>query len=465
MLHCTDARSRILLSALALACALPTTAVVFADTESDQGTTSRIDLARLIELTLSSPRARMARQQTLEAKAVHEQARAARYPKLDLTSFIAPSPDIVCVNDDCTQTTPTEFSIALAGVYGGARVTAVQPIYTFGKLNTISRAAKQAALAAARLEDSVAADLILQSAQAYHGLKLARELTWMLEDGRDKIDKALERLEERIDDGDAPLEDKFRVETLRAEVLAQLTEAKQAEAIALAAIRGLTGDSRIDIDDTPQTSVTYDLGQVDTYLTQARAQRPELNAARAGAQAAEANHEFESAQYWPDLVVIGRAEIWRAQGVDNPPSAFANDPFNRTTAAIALALQWKLDPMSQRARVAKARAQSGKAQALVEVADALTAFDVRSAYSEAANARERMNAAKRGSKSANAWVATVLQAEAIGAAEAKDLADALIAQFTLQARYVSSVYDWNIATVRLRRATGEFKAVSSVGRN
>jgi len=52
----------------------------------------------------------------------------------------------------------------------------------------------------------------------------------------------------------------------------------------------------------------------------------------------------------------------------------------------------------------------------------------------------------------------VLQAEAVGAAEAKDLADAYIAWFQMRARVVSAIFQWNVAGMRVRRAAGEFSA-------
>lgn len=418
----------------------------------------RVDLARLTELARHDPRADMARYQTAAARARHDEARAARYPKVDIVAFVAPSPEIRCENADCTRTTPEDASLALAGVFGGARVSAVQPLYTFGKLDAITRAAAKAATATERLEDSVAGDLTFDAARAYYGLKLARELRWMLEDGLAEIDKALAGLEERIEEGsgEVTIQDKLRVETLRAEVIARLTEARQAENTALAAVHALAGRTDIDVDDEPLEAVEYGLGELASYLASADRQRPDLAAARVGAEAAEAKAEFERAHYWPDLVLYGTVDVARAQGADNPPSAFANDPFNKTSAGVALGLRWSLDPMTQRARTAQARADAARARALAELAATAATYDVRSAYGEAEAARARVDATRDGERSARGWVASVLQADAVGAAEAKDLADAFIAYFTLRARYVTSVYEWNIATVRLRRAAGEF---------
>ena len=74
---------------------------------------------------------------------------------------------------------------------------------------------------------------------------------------------------------------------------------------------------------------------------------------------------------------------------------------------------------------------------------------------EAEVALQQLETAKKGAKSARAWVASVMQADAIGTIDSKDLADAYVAFFQARARLLSTTYEWNIATVRLRRATGD----------
>jgi outer membrane protein TolC len=77
------------------------------------------------------------------------------------------------------------------------------------------------------------------------------------------------------------------------------------------------------------------------------------------------------------------------------------------------------------------------------------------AHARAVEARERLDAARDGEKSARSWVASAVQADAVGAASSKDLGDAYIAYFTLRGRVVESIYAWNVAVLTLRRAIGE----------
>ncbi len=425
------------------------------------GEPTRLTFSQVVDRARANPLARAAHEQTRAAGAQADEAHAARWGKLQVTSFLAPSPRITCDDPTCTSTSPKDVTVNVAGVFGGVRAELTQPLYTFGKLSSISDAAHQAARAAALSEDVVAGNLVELSAKAYYGLKLARELVWMLEDGLDEIDKGQKQLDKSLAEGssEVTIQDKLRLETLRAEVEARLTEAREAEATALAGLRALVGDDTIDIDEDPLEAVTFELAaNPDDYVARAASGRSDLRAARHGARAAAAMADFQRAQWWPDLVVVAGVNFARAQGVDNAPSAFYNDPFNTLGAQLGLALRWTLDPASQRARVHKADADSRRASALVEAANLGATLEVRRAHAKALQAKKRLAATEKGEKAAKGWVASVLQADAIGVISAKDMADALVAYFTLKGRVLQTTFDWNLATISLRRAVGEFTA-------
>ena len=403
----------------------------------------------------------MARDALRAARARLSAARRSILPHIEVTSFLAPSPKINCENPECTITSPHDATVALGGLFAGVDLTVTQPLWTFGKASAGGAAARSGVVAQRHLADAAAGDVVFEAVQAYYGLKLARETLWMLEDGKSEIDDALKQLVERIKQGssDVTVQDRLRVETLRAEVGARLTEARDAEAQALAGIKALAGRTDVDIDEDPLEAVSFTLaGSADAYLSRARTHRPELAAARAGAAAAHQLARLEKNRLWPDLALVATAKAARAGGVDNPPSAFANDPFNTTGVGVGLALKWTIDPLAQVARIRQTRAEADQADDLARAATLATDLEVRQAYSAAAQAHARALAARSGEKSARSWVASVLQAQAIGVADSKDLADAYIAYFTLRTRMLSAIYDFNLAAFRLRRALGEFQA-------
>lgn len=414
----------------------------------------KLTLDQVIDKTLAGPRSKMARGDVDAAAARVGEAKAARLPRIKATVFGTLSPEITCIDPpQCTQTDPRNFKIAFDGVYGGGQIDLIQPVFTFGKLTHAREAAQAGLIAQQALADEAAGDLAVDAARAYWGIKLARELGYMLDDGIEEIDKAIVRMNERTGSDAPSIQDKQRVAVLLAEAKAQRADALAGERQALAGLRALTGIPDADIEDSELTAVAFTLP-----ATISGERRPQARAARYGAIAYDELAELASAYYLPDLAVVAGAVFAKAQGVDDPPTIFANDPYNRAGAAVVLALQWTLEPWNVKARVARARAEATKAHALGELASAGARYDAETALAEAAAARSKLEATETGVKAGRAWVASVLQADAIGAAESKDFADAYLAWFGMRARWAQSAFQWNVAVVRLRRATGEYRA-------
>ena len=127
-------------------------------------------------------------------------------------------------------------------------------------------------------------------------------------------------------------------------------------------------------------------------------------------------------------------------------------------AGVVLGLQWTIEPWNVTARKERARADAHKMHAQSDLAALGARYDAETARAEATAAHAKVDAAGEGEKAARTWLAAVLQNEAIGTAEARDLADAYIAWFQMRARWAQAVFQWNVAVVRLGRATGEFHA-------
>ena len=414
----------------------------------------RLTLAQVIAKALASPRAQMAQGDRDAAAALIDEADAARLPRIKATAYGTLSPEITCDNADCTRTSPQNFAWRFNGVFGSAQLDVTQPLFTFGKITHARRAARAGLDAQKALADEAAGDLAVDAARAYWGLKLARELGYMLDDGIDEITKALAQIDEKTKDApDVSIQDRQRVAVLLAEAKVQRADAQMGETQALAGLRALTSLPDADIDKDELVALEHAVP-----ATASGERRPQALAARAGATAADELSAMAVAQYFPDFALVGSAVIAGAQGADDPPSAFANDPYNRRGIGVVLALQWTLEPWNLKARADRARAVAHKARAQSELAALGASYDAQTALAEVTAARDKVVAAKDGEKAARTWLASVLQAQAIGTGEAKDLADAYIAWFQMRARWATAVVQWNVAVVRLGRASGEFRA-------
>ncbi len=423
---------------------------------AEQGDTNS-ELAGLIERAQKNPLATAAHERTQAAAAQEREIAGRRWATLDATAFVAPSPRVHCENIDCTQTSTRDVSINIAGVAAGVSLSITQPLYTGGKIYYAREAATAAREANSALEDEVSGRVAVLVAKAYYGYLLAQELLWMLEDGAEHIESGRKTLEEKLKEGapDATVQDRFRIQTLQAEVKARMADAVHAKGVALASLHALIGGDAVTLKGGLLEPRSYEFAGEDTALPM----DPRLRAAQQGAKAYVALEKLATRSYVPDIALVGGINVARAQGVDDPPSAFANDPFNRTSGYVALAARWKFAPVVQAARVRRKRAQKREAEAIVEATTRLAQLERKTAVAEAHLAQARLNALKDGERAGRAWVASVLQADAIGAASAKDLADAYLAHFTSRAQVLNSTYAWNLAVVELRRQAGEYFAV------
>jgi outer membrane protein TolC len=417
----------------------------------------RLSLNEALAKARQNPLVRAATEQRRAAEARLAEARGARFPRAEIVSFLAPSPDIQCLNADCTRTDPRDPRFAADGLFAGVRVGLIQPLFTFGKIDAAIDAAGSAAHANDALAAGVVADLALETTRSYYGVGLARELVAMLEDGQEQLSKGKQTLVERLDRGDpdVTIQDRLRLDTFQAEVALRLSEAREGEAMALLALRTLVGDVEADTDAAPLEPVAFSLGDPKGYVARAQSGRHELRAAREGVAALEGASRLEQAKWLPDFLLVGGFNVARAQGVDQTPSAFANDPFNTTTGEVALVMKWSVDPGGQLARVERADSELGRARALLEAANRAGGAAALQAHTHAVEARARLDSAREGEKNARGWVASVIQADAIGTTSAKDLADAYLAYFTLHGRLLQSTYDWNVAVMTLQRAIGQ----------
>src|SRR6185295_6788299 len=323
----------------------------------------KLTLEQVIAKALASPRAAIADSDAAGAAARVDEADAARLPRGKATAFGTISPKIECLDATCTTTSPRNFALEFDGLFGGAQLDITQPLYTFGKISHARRAARAGLDAQRALADEAAGDLAVDAARAYWGVKTARELGGMLDDGIEEIDKALKELGERSGGKgkgkpEISIQDRQRVAVLLAEAKVQRAEAQQAEGEALAGLRALTGVADADLDDAQLAPVERTVPEHPGVE-----RRPQAIAARTGAHAADELAGMATSQYFPDIAIVASGVAAAAQGAQDPPSVFANDPYNRLGLGVVIGLQWTLEPWTVAARVEKARADARKAHA------------------------------------------------------------------------------------------------------
>lgn len=423
-------------------------------------------------------------------------------PKISIKGLFAPSPSIKCTDapgiaGSCVTTSnPNLSGFIIDGVFGRISADLAMPIYTFGKISAAKRAA-EAGVAAAREQGRRAqGDLELQVVRAYWGLKTAREIVYTVCDGRrhilteqariEKKLKAQEAADDADDDEPAPVKappaakkgkqdakpapaqksddddnvvvvtDLQRIKTFLALIDTRLLEAVKLERFTRGSLALLAGvaPEHFDIDEKILHLVDGKLLPVAAYGRLARRHRPEARLLDAAFKARQAALSLEKAQFLPNLLIVASGVVAGAQGVDDPQNAFYSDPFNVLTGGFGLALSWNLDPVQQYGKYRAARARAAALRAQKALALKAIDVDLRQAYEDLREARERLAITQRAQRAVKAWLTATVQNLAAGLAKPSELTDVLPKYFELKLKHVQAIYDVNFGWAKLARSIG-----------
>jgi len=433
----------------------------------------KLTLPQLLEMVRANPGLQATAAAISASEAQVTEAKLNWLPQGDLLSILAPSPNVHCVNpfagtngtgptDPCLETTAPEArltDVSWNRVFTRTEVKLIQPLFDFGKISA-GVAAAEAGVGVSRQKDAGArADLELNVRKAYYGLKFARDVLDMLDEGSGYVDEAQQKLDKDLakGTGNVSVTDKLRMRTVRAELDARILEAKRLQGIARESLRTMLGSEApadLDVDDEEFEPPEVKERPVSYYEELARANRPEIRLLEYAVKAKSALADLERRREYPDLVIIATGTFAYAQTVDDPQNAYFNHYFNSRSAGLAAALRMQLDLGPKIARARKTEAEALEITHRRSEALGGILLEVRKSFAETTEAVSRVAAMDKGQKAGKAWISAVAQNFAVGLAEARDLSDALVAFFGMRTRYLQAVFDLHIARSALARATG-----------
>ncbi len=442
--------------------ALPVPALAEADKKDGKPGPQRYNLRQLVAMARQGyPGVEAARQavKMMEAKAYR--AKWAWLPQAEIKGLVAPAPEVRCLpsEDQCIETTAHELnSLDIAGALLRVTMDAGMPLYTFDKIGAAKRAAaagvdmRRGQLRAA--EDRLAMDV----ARAYWGLKLARELIYTIEEGREHLVKARKIVVQQLedDDEDATLEDKYKLDIAFVEVDSRLLQAKKLERLSKAGLATLTGrrGRPFDIDEKYLEVMPGKLLPLSVYQQLTRKHRPDIDALRAVLRAADAQVDLEVAKFFPNFMLVASAGAGYTSSADEPKNAFMSDPFNFLGAGFGLALSWKWDHVQQYGRLKEARAQAAQARAKRREAVGGIEMELEKAYLDLKGSLDQLALQEKGAKTARKWLTAKSQSMAAGLANTEELKDALTAFFTTELKRLQAIYEVNVGWADLGRVIG-----------
>jgi outer membrane protein TolC len=433
----------------------------------------KLNLQQLLEMARGNPGLQANAAAISASEAQVTEAKLNWLPQGDLLSVLAPSPNIHCQNpfagmagttpsDPCIRTDSPEArltDVSWNRVFTRTEVKLIQPLFDFGKISAGVEAAEAGVMVSRQKEAGARADVELNVRKAYYGLKFAREVIDMLDEGSGYVDDAQKKLDKDLANGtgNVSVTDKLRMRTVRAELDARILEAKRLQGIARESLRTLLGSEAptdIDVDDEEFEPPEVKERAMSYYEDLARANRPEVRMLEYAVKAKSALADLERRREYPDLVLIATGVFAYAQTVDDPQNAYYSHYFNSRSAGLAAALRMQLDLGPKIARARKTEAEALEITHRRSEALGGILLEVRKSYTEANEAASRVTAMDKGQKAGKAWISAVAQNFAVGLAEARDLSDALVAFFGMRTRYLQAVFDLHVARSALTRATG-----------
>lgn len=336
-------------------------------------------------------------------------------------------------------------------------INGLVPLYTFGKIEWVKRAAEaQVRLGEWDLE-KFRQQIRMDVRRAYFGAMFARDARYLIVEVLDRLDKGIEGIRRKIQDGDTSVEDvdRLRLELQRDELRARSSEPDKGETFAMAALRFMTGvQTDFDIPDEPLRRPDVPLAPMASYLTAARLFRPEVNQARAGIAARRAQLELAKARLMPDFGLGLHAGYSIAPNITQQNNAWLPDPFNRFGFGFAFGARWALDLMPAQARVAGAAAWLEEARSLERMALGGTGVEVENAYGTMLEARRREESWDAAERRSKGWIVSTQDAIDLGTKDERSLLEPLRYYIGARIGHLYALMDYNVALSDLARVSG-----------
>jgi len=427
--------------------------------------TTRFDLTGAILQSLeTSPEVNIVASDRDRAAARSELARSSRFGTVfNLQTAHAIAPGISNPNN-----TPSEELYLDADVrndwrdirpFNQIEVDLLQPIYTGGEVSGNIRAARygeDVERARVRGEEGQVA---FRTAELYYGLLLTNELRRVADEAEDVLRQARREIERLLDEGDPDVDsaDEFKLALTEQELKRQRAEVEQQQQTlrsAFARQLGLPGRGTVLPEQEFLQALSFVPREMDDYFAEAMEHRAELSQARAGREARQAQVDVARSAYVPSLFTGIQANYRFAQGRFRQPNPFVSDSFDGRSLRAGLGLQFNLNIFQTRARVEQARADARKVDYQLEAAEQLTLFEVEEAYRRVQSATVALEAEEEALAISRRWLREEQINFDLDFGDTNNLIEAVEASLEQRIRYNEAIRSYNMAILRLHRASG-----------
>jgi outer membrane protein TolC len=409
----------------------------------------------------NSPLLAEARLSLEHARVQHAQARHARFvPGLDVRNVWGPIPKRAAVYQGDVLTSPdTSFSFSNLRYFTDLELNIVQPLFTFGKLSGLSRAAHNAVLADEANLQKTEQEVQLKTRELYWGLVMGKELLVIVQKAREDVDKAETKVRDLLDEGSDEITqtDLYKLELFKYEVMKRQREAVVRYETAQSGLRVF-----LDLDD----AVTLDLASefiepldfrrdsLETYYNLALYHRPEVEQLRAGLNARRALLTVANSEFYPQFFVAGQIKYNYAKDVFDPNNPFVYNPTNFFRPGIVVGFRWNLNFVQVRDKSRLAYVEWKQLEQKESFLLDGIKVQVQTAYLQLNESETNLQDSGRALKASQNWLRSESMKWDIGTGEIKDLIDAYKANTAMESDHLQNIFKLNVAIAKLSQAVG-----------
>ena len=346
------------------------------------------------------------------------------------------------------------------GAFYQVDVGLVQPVYTFGKTASATRAARGGVDVAESGKQVANEQLTFRVVQTYWGLLSAQRGLSLAANLREDYDQLLSRVREELEKPDSDLDDtdllevrilEFDVEKAHRESLA-LTQTARRQ---LALLLGLDDDANFNTADLASPDFLLATGQVDDLSERAERFNPELKKLSAGLAALDAQVDLASSKHYPDVFVRGGFRWGQAGNRTDQTNPFVVDNFNYRSLGGLVGLRWDLDFLGHRNEVQQGEAGRDALDRRRDLLEGKLGAEVAELFAEAQSGFDLLQAAEVSVDAARTWLRVSFDNWDLGIGEIDRLLKAHQAFYRYRAIEIEQEFRYNESLARLALAIGD----------
>lgn len=439
-----------------------------------------LSLTQLTECgRLHNPALKIAQAELEKMRGLLMSARGNRFPSLSVDSLLAPLPArrllkycvdetqisaeglprvIPCPNQAIQDDARLGDTDGM-GIYTRTTATLTQPLYTFGKISAGIRAAEKGIQAHEALNRVATYQLDPLAAQTYYGLLLAERAQRVFRKGRRQLKKMNQSISKELkkESGKYTTNDLRRLKIKESELSTLSEEVNAQKRLAVRGVQlscQLKAEQEIKLDARKLKPLTAELLKESVYLQQALNARPEVHAARAQVEARRAQRDLTISRFFPDIALIATFAFARGTSAEDNPDPFASDPFNVFGYGAYLGLRWRLDLGQINAKLKSAEVSVARAEADLNALTLQISLEVNERYQEVLRHQRTLEIRREAMVSGKQWMTSEMLNLNAGLSTSQDSLAAITAYFQTSLNYDRTVYEYNLALIRLWLSVG-----------